>query len=127
MKKIILLFIGLALCSCSSDSESNPSDPSNPAPVPTEKILMVTETNIPITQGELKLYLNGASHYSTTNTMLNVEVGDNVRVESGSTAPISTQYYISVAIGSKIILNHHTSAYGEQMVWTHIVTTQDFD
>lgn len=117
------------MIACSSDSDTetsanNPANPSNPTtPIATEKLLVVSDSNIPSTQGELLIFVNGSG---SSRVSANVKVGDIVKVQSNSTAPPSTQYYISVMIENNILVTNHTSAYGDKLVWQHTITAQDF-
>jgi hypothetical protein len=119
-KTALLLLVSILLISCSSDS--NQTDTTTPPA--TEKLLIVSNTNIPINQGELLVFVNGAAQSGQISRM--VKVNDVVRIQSGSTAPPSTSYYISVVLGSKQIVDHYTSGQGEQMNWLHTITTEDF-
>lgn len=124
MKKIILLFLmSVSFVSCTSDSESesNATDPTTP--VVTEKNLIVTNTNVPVIDGELLIFVNSSG---SPRSSAPVKIGDIVRIESGSTAPPSTQYYVTVVIGTKLIVNQYTTAVAEKMIWEHTVTIEDF-
>ena len=124
MKKIILLFLmSVSFVSCTSDSESvsNVTDPTTP--VVTEKNLIVTNTNVPVIDGELLIFVNSSG---SPRSSAPVKIGDIVRIESGSTAPPSTQYYVTVVIGTKLIVNQYTTAVAEKMIWEHTVTIEDF-
>jgi len=118
MKRIALfLLLGIAVSSCSSSSDNEPN------PTATEKTIYVN-TNIPSGQEELLIFVNGGGSARVT---AKVKVGDVVRVESRSTAPPSTSYYITVDLDSKQLVDHFTTPQGEKMIWSHTITTQDFE
>ena len=115
--------MSVSFVSCTSDSESvsNVTDPTTP--VVTEKNLIVTNTNVPVIDGELLIFVNSSG---SPRSSAPVKIGDIVRIESGSTAPPSTQYYVTVVIGTKLIVNQYTTAVAEKMIWEHTVTIEDF-
>lgn len=121
MKKITAIFLlSLPFFACSSDSNDDP----DPLPIATEKRLVVSDTNIPVTQGELLVFVNGSSQSGQTNRM--VKVGDVVRIMSGSFASPTINYYITVKIGAKVIVDRYYSGTSQQMNWIHTVTAEDF-
>jgi hypothetical protein len=116
--------MSVSLVSCTTDSAESESTPSDPTtPIVTEKNLIVTNTNVPVIDGELLIFVNSSG---SPRSSAPVKIGDIVRIESGSTAPPSTQYYVTVIIGTKLIVNQYTTAIGEKMVWEHVVTIEDF-